>query len=396
MSSNDIPDIDDISSASEEEPDVKEDSQSQNDEDHETTYTQDIKCLVVGDLHFQTKNLILANDFSVKLVSIVKEKKPSMVILMGDMLHEHNTVKVEPHNAVEKLIDDLSRLTKVICLIGNHDLVNHLQCCSKKHIFNPFKKWPNVTIVDEPIFRRFGKVSFTFAPYVPKGKLRECLENYLTINSEPWEQSNCVFVHQEFKGCKMGAIESEDGDEWGDDLPVVISGHIHDPQKVGSNVYYVGAPLQTSKVWLVTFRQREESTFNEKLIEKIDLGLKMKKTIQLDVAQCEDKFNPDLIDKYELRVELTGTPEQFKVFRRSKFYGEMSKKNVKVVFSPNVAEVASLEKYELPQRERVAFQDIMQKVVDTKDGKTKEAFREVKKILGSMRSDNKEELEFEQ
>jgi hypothetical protein len=53
-----------------------------------------------------------------------------------------------------------------------------------------------------------------------------------------------IFAHQEFYGVKMGAIESKIGDKWDEKNPVVISGHIHQWQRLQSNIFYTGTPRQ--------------------------------------------------------------------------------------------------------------------------------------------------------
>ena len=53
-----------------------------------------------------------------------------------------------------------------------------------------------------------------------------------------------IFSHQEFSGCKMGAIISIEGDKWSLDYPHIVSGHIHSRQIPQKNIYYPGAAMQ--------------------------------------------------------------------------------------------------------------------------------------------------------
>ena len=76
---------------------------------------------------------------------------------------------------------------------------------------------------------------FLFVPYVPPGRFVEALETYKNIN---WKDVDCIFAHQEFYGCKMGAILSEEGDKWESKWPLVVSGHIHSRQWINKNIYY--------------------------------------------------------------------------------------------------------------------------------------------------------------
>ena len=77
-----------------------------------------------------------------------------------------------------------------------------------------------------------------FLPFIPTGRFVEALDS----DDEPWKDADMVFAHQEFRGAKMGAKISEEGDEWKEDWPSVISGHIHDRQ-ILRNIYYTGSCL---------------------------------------------------------------------------------------------------------------------------------------------------------
>ncbi len=57
------------------------------------------------------------------------------------------------------------------------------------------------------------------------------------IDNEWWKNVNCIFAHQEFYGCKMGAIESIEGDKWDHSFPLVIRGHIHSEQRPQKNIF---------------------------------------------------------------------------------------------------------------------------------------------------------------
>ena len=76
-------------------------------------------------------------------------------MLLGDILDTHEIVKIQPHNLATRLIDELSSIAPTFVIMGNHDLLNHNQFLTNNHIFNPFKKWKNVFIVDKPLKYNF-------------------------------------------------------------------------------------------------------------------------------------------------------------------------------------------------------------------------------------------------
>ena len=102
------------------------------------------------------------------------------------------------------------------------------------------KSGDNTMIIDDTFSYELNEMKFVFVPFVPNGRFKEA------IDKVDWNDANCIFAHQEFKGCKMGAIVSEDGDDWNDNLPYIISGHIHSKQYVGENIFYPGSAMQHS------------------------------------------------------------------------------------------------------------------------------------------------------
>ena len=137
--------------------------------------------------------------------------------------------------------------------------------------------------------------------------------------------------HQEFYGCKMGAITSIEGDKWPIDSPIVISGHIHSNQKPQQNIYYPGSSLQhafgESEKNIIPVISFLEEDYN---IREEDLGLTRKKILYVDIENINDFKLPDTEDK--LKIKLSGNYEEFKVFKKTQKYKELSKRGIKIVY----------------------------------------------------------------
>jgi DNA repair exonuclease SbcCD nuclease subunit len=195
-----------------------------------------INVIAIGDQHFKVSNIKEVNLFIEKITFLIKEKKPDFVVLLGDLLDTHERLHITPLNKAYELIDNIRKICKTYVLVGNHDMENNSVYLNDKHWLNSLKQWDNVTIVDKVIKEN----NFIFVPYVFVGRFEEALN---TLN-EDWKNNiNCIFAHQEFKGCKMGAFDSIDGDIWDINNPNVISGHIHSNQTPQKNIYYPGSSL---------------------------------------------------------------------------------------------------------------------------------------------------------
>lgn len=199
-----------------------------------------MRILVVGDQHFENKNELETNLMCDRIYEILLKEQPMYVVLLGDALHTHEIIHMGPLKRAISFFHRVSQLTShLFILIGNHDRINNTSFLSEDSPFMACKLWPNTTVVDKVVI----KDSFVFVPYVPNGRFHEALLSE-HINPENIKDYKVIFAHQEFKGCKMGAITSVNGDEWPVNYPLCISGHIHDYQEVQPNLVYPGTPIQ--------------------------------------------------------------------------------------------------------------------------------------------------------
>ncbi len=301
-----------------------------------------VTCLCIGDPHFQDSNMKDVAILTQKIVEYAEKVKPTFIVCMGDILHTHEKISVTPFKAATEFLKKLSDITITYLLIGNHDYKNNSQFLTNNHAFNALKQWKNMFIVDNVLVHEYNGVQFGFCPYVAPGRFLEALNS----SGELWEMTDCIFAHQEFYGCQMGAIKSEIGDEWDADNPFVISGHIHDHQTF-DNIFYTGSIMQhgfneNSKkyLWQFTFSPEEGET--SRTYKKIDLGMKRKKIIYVDIDDIA-KLDLDKYKNYHLKIDLKGHSEQFKAFRQSKKYKEFVARGIKFSFSPIHKELPELK-----------------------------------------------------
>ena len=293
------------------------------------------KVLVVGDQHFKIDNIPLINKFIQRLVNIIDDKKPDFIVLLGDLLHTHERLHTLPLNKAYELIDSVRKFCKTYILVGNHDHINGTQFLTNNHWLNGLKEWDNVIIVDDVLEDYIDDKKFIFTPYVPPGRFEEALN---TIGEE-WSDATCIFAHQEFYNCKMGGILSVEGDKWSLDYPDVISGHIHESQKLQDNIYYPGSSLEMSygqsKENIIAYVEFEDG--KKYKLEEISLQLPKKKIEYLDIENI-DEFKIIKTDD-EIKLSLNGNYDEFKSFKKTKKYKELIKQGVKVVFKPKKKDI---------------------------------------------------------
>ncbi len=292
--------------------------------------------LAIGDPHFKIDNMDLVSIYISRIKDILMEKHPTFTIVLGDLLHCHERVHTTVLNMAYSFIDTLRAYAPVYILVGNHDYINNSQFLSDKHWMNALKEWNNVCVVDKGLVIDAYIGKYILCPYVFPGRLKEALD----LIDTDWVNAKAIFCHQEFFGCKMGAITSTDGDQWDVGYPFVISGHIHDKQKVQDNIFYTGSSIQHA------FGETHDKTISlchfdvDRLnIENIDLRLPSKRIMYMDIDKITS-FDPPISDD-TLRITLSGTYEEFKVFKKSKKYKELSNQNIKIVYRHTLNDITA-------------------------------------------------------
>uniref|UniRef100_A0A6C0EKZ8 Calcineurin-like phosphoesterase domain-containing protein n=1 Tax=viral metagenome TaxID=1070528 RepID=A0A6C0EKZ8_9ZZZZ len=286
-----------------------------------------MKVLCIGDPHIKSDNITDVNLFIEKLCQLIEAEIPDLIVVLGDVLHYHERVQSIAMNKAYEFIQRLKEYTLVIILVGNHDAYNNQIFLSGNHWMNGMKEWENVIVVDKILHHHTDDLHFVFVPYVPPGRFQEALNT----NEEDWKKADCIFAHQEFYGCKLGAIVSVDGDRWPLEYPRIVSGHIHGKQTPQKNIYYCGSAMQHA------FGESEQNIIavltwpGGKLVEH-DLQLPRKRIVYKDVSAMED-YNPEETED-KIKITVSGVYDEFKAFKKTKKYRELIKTGKKVVFKP--------------------------------------------------------------
>ena len=313
-----------------------------------------LTCLAIGDPHFKPNMVVEGEEFIDRVVQTAEMYKPTFIVILGDTLHTHDVSHVAAYNLAINFLDKLYRIAPVKLIIGNHDYSNNQQFCSDSHFFNPMKNWgENLEVVDYPKYCTFidsqnKNRSFVFCPYTPPGTLINALTLlYKDDNNCDFRNADAIFVHQEMNGCTMNQITSNEGDKWFDELPPIISGHIHDEQVVGTNVFYPGSSIQHSfgegtkkRIWLIDWEPENCDTVFSKQgfeVKKINLCMKTKKQFKYTIQDFKNAWQNDkdlkiCLETQVCKIFLFGTPAEIKEFNKSETKKKLTMLNVKIVF----------------------------------------------------------------
>jgi hypothetical protein len=264
-------------------------------------------------------------------------------------------------------------------LIGNHELATPSTYLSGTHPFTALRKWPRVRVVDTQceVFEVCGQ-RFAAVPYTPPGRFVEALHT----NPHYDDDVVAIFAHQEFVGCCMDRVYSKSGDVWSDNLPIVISGHIHSHSRLGPNIRYVGTPRQVSFADpLDTLKDGTEDktvslfTFNDDSWSEMRIPTRIPPKLEFCIRSDEvQSFRPPRDGS--IRVRVTGGYEANKAVREHPNVLAWKRRGVTVTFRDTHSRTHSV--YKDRDNKRVTFIDLMMERVRG-DSVKEELFDEVRR-----------------
>lgn len=328
--------------------------------------------LLIGDPHFRVDNIPESQKFidqvKISITKLLEESRLDYVIILGDVLHTHEKIHTLALNMAIKFFDICRSLVKTYVLVGNHDATSNTIFLESTHWMNVIKGWNNIEVVEKP---EWIEKKILLCPYVPDGRFLEALSN------EPeWKSAKLICGHQLLNGAKMGAIKAEGVEEWCDEYPMLISGHIHDKQEVKKNLYYTGSSMQHA------FGETADKTIilynlETKEREEIDLELPKKKIIYINANDLES-VEKSLKDEYQYKLVIRGTAAECKAVKTNSVLKRLKDlENVKRVQIKEEIETESESENEESKDESeveekksgVNFLEILKVIVDERDNK---------------------------
>ncbi len=293
-----------------------------------------MRFLFIGDPHIRVENFHSVERLLCMVQRLTADTPVDEIVVAGDVLHNHERLHTLALNRAVDFLETLAGIAPVVCLVGNHDMINNQQFLTHNHWLHHYRgRLGRVEVVDAPTLRSApdGTVS-VYCPYVFPGRFQEALSARL---GDAWRGAHLVFAHQEFRGAKMGAIVSEDGDPWDPAYPQVVSGHIHDYQRPLTNVFYPGTPMQQSfgdrggNIVLLVECEGGALRFTE-----VPTDVDTKRTVYASVEDVAKLVEGGIksTEEEQVKVAVKGTAEEFKVFKESKEYKQLVESGVKVAF----------------------------------------------------------------
>lgn len=232
-----------------------------------------MKIIHLADLHIGKR----VNEFSMiddqkyilnQILKIIDKEKPDAVIIAGDV-YDKQVPSIEAVELLDSFISDISkRKTTTFIISGNHDSAERLAFGSSLMAMGKIYISPvyNGKISKYTLKDDFGSANFYLLPFVKPSHVKrffpdEKIESYtdaikVVVDNLKLDTSeiNILIAHQFVTGASrteseeisVGGLDNVDASVF-EDFDYVALGHIHRPQKIGTErIRYCGTPLKYS------------------------------------------------------------------------------------------------------------------------------------------------------
>ena len=78
-----------------------------------------MRITAIGDTHFRVDNINIVEILIQKIVELLRENPPDLIVLLGDILHDHERLHTIAMNKAYEFITLLRDISPVYILVGN-------------------------------------------------------------------------------------------------------------------------------------------------------------------------------------------------------------------------------------------------------------------------------------
>lgn len=210
-----------------------------------------MKVYMLTDTHFgiylnnldKWQNMMESTFYNFVIPYLKENVKPGDILIhLGDLFDNRNSIPIITMNKVEKILTELAKILPVHIMVGNHDLFN--KGSNEVNSIRLYGYIDNITIYERTKTLEIGGKKVVLMPWVEK---RIDMINEIAINPGDY-----LLCHSDLNGCKMhlnsvahrnaDKIDVEDFGKY----QRVFSGHIHIRQ-VQKNFTFIGSLYQMDR-----------------------------------------------------------------------------------------------------------------------------------------------------
>lgn len=200
------------------------------------------KILCTSDWHTSPQNLSQCEVVVQQILEVIKREHCSYILNLGDVKDAFNPVDQRATNFLIQAVEEISHLCPILVVLGNHDRIGPsdvLDSCLP--VVNAAG---GMTFEIPTVTKLANDLRLSVVPYIRDTQaLRKAFLDVL-----PERRSGLLVFHAEVQGCCLTTqARSHYAITLADVHPqkylMCLGGHIHYPQRMGRNLWYVGSPF---------------------------------------------------------------------------------------------------------------------------------------------------------
>lgn len=204
------------------------------------THSTKMKLLFISDTQSELGNLDLCQTAVDELLEYAERHKPDAIIHAGDVKEQYSPVDVP---VATFWVRQTERIVKAgyrfIVMRGNHDRVSQSH---QQRDWLSVLRAAGAETVAKPEVKEIGGRHVAFLPFTSDKKQEREWARELVGRS-----ASVLVFHTDVEGAQFGGAKSGSGisvEELGAaSYRFCVGGHIHNRQKIGDNIYYIGSPF---------------------------------------------------------------------------------------------------------------------------------------------------------
>lgn len=274
--------------------------------------------LIYTDFHLQLSNLDSVKEIMKEAIQIANSKGVSTHIWLGDVFDSRISQRQELLNGLTSIIEMFDQADhRILAIPGNHDKTNY---SSYNSFLDEYRYHPSFTLIDQLDFFSIKNISCYFIPFLEESLW---MEEFKSGGNYKNTSKQVLFTHTAFDGSINNdgtKVECKIKPSLFKNFDAVASGHYHNYQEIGDNIFHLGSLQQNN------FGEDDNKGFwlmNDKLefhLIKPKSGQRFVK-MSLDLDDVSKKQAEKLISKFEeenkgcrMRIEITGDSALVKAF----------------------------------------------------------------------------------
>ena len=270
--------------------------------------------LISNDQHLDMNNMETVKRLLIDQMNKAIELGLHEVTWLGDMFDVRSNQKLDVAITFLEILDEYGRNgIKAVCVSGNHDRADY---SSHNSWITLFRSHPALDLINDIEVRQYGEVSATFMPFF--------IEEMMVERLEAAEPTDLFLGHLEMNGSANNGVVAKDrvlSPSMFKKFKQTYLGHYHNYGDINDRIHHLPSLYQRNygeddiKGYTIVYDDLSS--------KHVQSDFKRFKTVKVDIDTLTPEEQRKLLKSKEndvnLRIEVTGSSEKMKAFKKDSF-----------------------------------------------------------------------------